>query len=241
MTNLFQSVKKMASSEAGTWFTVYRMLFLGVAAAVLLSIFDVLFPGYDALEEVGVVVLLTVIEVGRTRMKQNSTSQANSKKQTQATHLPSKVMLSEPFSKAANFVPRNLERSEDTKQANLCYRPLQQAAKAVDVSAAEAAMKKMHDDGIVPSIACYGTLVGLCAKTGDVVGAESWLEALANSGLGNPNVICVNMVISACAKSGKAERAAAWLQRMPSLGVEPDVMSYNAVIDACAQWRSRAG
>eukprot|EP00913_Durusdinium_trenchii_P014161 g13289.t1 len=43
------------------------------------------------------------------------------------------------------------------------------------------------------------------------------------------------MLISACAKSNAVDRAEYWLVKMPSLGLTPDVMSYNAVIDACAR------
>ena len=238
MTTVFQHAKKIFNSDASMALTVCRTLILGAAAALMLFMVDALFPGCDALEEVGVVALLTVIELARTGMKQRSASQLKGRKQMQAVHWPLKVSQTDTSSKTPNSVPHTVEQCEssiDAENANFYYRSLQAAAKAADVSAAEAAMRRMREAGITPSIACYGTLVGVCAKTGDVARAESWLETLAGSGLGNPNVICVNMVISACAKHGQVERAAAWLQRMHSLGVEPDVMSYNAVIDACAR------
>jgi len=168
----------------------------------------------------------------------NAENRLKGHNQMQTAPWQSECALAETSSKPANFTLRAAEKPEfslDAGNANLHFRSLPAAAKATDVLAAVAAMQRMQEAGITPSIACYGTLVGVSGKTGDVARAEFWLEALAHSSLGNPNVICVNMVMSACAKSGELDRAAAWFQRMPSLGVEPDVMTYNAVIDACAR------
>merc|ERR1719336_202952 len=112
---------------------------------------------------------------------------------------------------------------------------LQTAAKAGDLSAAEAAMQKLLEMGVQPNVISYGVLIGAHAKAGNLLGAEHWLEALEKTDLGSPNAICMNIVISACAKHGDIQRAESWLHKMPRMGVEPDVMSYNAVIDACAR------
>eukprot|EP00419_Tripos_fusus_P074326 CAMPEP_0172894606 /NCGR_PEP_ID=MMETSP1075-20121228/151277_1 /TAXON_ID=2916 /ORGANISM="Ceratium fusus, Strain PA161109" /LENGTH=172 /DNA_ID=CAMNT_0013749659 /DNA_START=42 /DNA_END=556 /DNA_ORIENTATION=+ len=171
MTTLVQPVRHMFSAEAGAPVVICRMVLFGVAAASMLSIADLWFPGYDALEEVGLVALLTVMELGRRGFKQCSTSQSKGCKQTQAAHWPSKAAFAQTFSKIASVAPCNVERSEsllDAEHANLYYRSLQAATKAADVPAAEVAMQSMREAGIAPSIACYGILVGVCAKTGDV-------------------------------------------------------------------------
>jgi len=42
-------------------------------------------------------------------------------------------------------------------------------------------------------------------------------------------------VIHACAKAGNADRAEHWLSQMTTLGVKPNIVSYNAVLNACAK------
>ena len=43
------------------------------------------------------------------------------------------------------------------------------------------------------------------------------------------------MVISAFAKQGDFLKAEHWLRRLQQLQLQPDVMSFNGVIDACAR------
>ena len=47
-------------------------------------------------------------------------------------------------------------------------------------------------------------------------------------------------MIDACAKQGEAAKAEGWLSRMQGAGLQPDVISYNAVINACARSRPPA-
>ena len=50
-----------------------------------------------------------------------------------------------------------------------------------------------------------------------------------------PNTVSVNIAFSACAKIGDSSRAEEWFDLMERLEVEPDELSYNAVINAHAR------
>merc|ERR1719221_669853 len=94
---------------------------------------------------------------------------------------------------------------------------------------------RMREEGTPLTLVCYGALVSVHAKAGDVDAAERWLQALLDANVGQPNTICINMIINACAKACDVPRAEAWIARARAIGVEADAMSYNAVIDACAR------
>jgi len=102
----------------------------------------------------------------------------------------------------------------------------------------------------------FSVVIRECAQRGNADGAAKWLRAMISSPQG-PNVFAFNAVIAAFAKRGKAPEAAAWLRRMGEevtpcrvctgsdtdcsncggkgqQGLEQNVMSYTAVIDACA-------
>ena len=103
-------------------------------------------------------------------------------------------------------------------------------ARAGESEAAEAALEElMSSPDEAPTLICYGAVATACAKAGRLAAAERWLETLVASGLGAPNVICLNTLVSASAKYADAERAEAWVARMPSLGIQPDAMTFNAL------------
>jgi len=47
--------------------------------------------------------------------------------------------------------------------------------------------------------------------------------------------MCVSTAVSAWAKTGDVAQAEQWRTMVPELGAEPDAVSSNAAIDACAR------
>jgi len=216
---LMSSIKKRAQLGLPT-----SWLVLAAALAVIFSVASAWLPITGAIEEFSIVGVLLLLELLRSR---SSFSRVAKKKMMLAS-----VDDAQNDHRGMDSCSSSCEGNE---AGNHYVGELQAAVKSGNLAAAEAIMNRMEQDGIKPSVVCYGTLISVCAKIGDVAGAEHWLEALIACGIGMPNAICVNITISACAKSGNVAKAEEWFARMQELGVQADVMSFNAVIDACAR------
>jgi len=78
------------------------------------------------------------------------------------------------------------------------------------------------------------TVIDACAKAGDMVRAEFWMQRLLDEGA-QPDVVSYCAMIDACAKSGDAKKACKWHEKMQSNGIQPNAHSFSAVINACAK------
>lgn len=112
---------------------------------------------------------------------------------------------------------------------------LQAAAKVSDTVTCEAIMAEMQEACCQPTVICYGAVISAFGRKSDAKGASRWLQALIDADVGRPNVISLNIVLSACAKSGDVRLAEDWMRRVSALGIETDIMSFNTMIDAYAR------
>lgn len=77
----------------------------------------------------------------------------------------------------------------------------------------------------------YSALVHICAKAGDLAGAEELVGRMKAAGV-EMNVVTYNSVLNACARSGNATRAEDWLRRMEEAGVKPNLTTCNTAMNA---------
>jgi pentatricopeptide repeat protein len=68
--------------------------------------------------------------------------------------------------------------------------------------------------------------LGFCVKACNSEAALKMLESFANVA----DIVCFNVAISACASEGRSSQALLLLSRMRERGLNPDSVSYNAVI-----------
>merc|ERR550537_214085 len=93
---------------------------------------------------------------------------------------------------------------------------------------------RMIDAGVQANVQSYSTVVAAFSKSGDVAGAERWLEKMHAAGI-KGDTISFTTVINACAQVGDVKKAETWLVRMLESGIEPNTITFNAVITACAK------
>merc|ERR1719181_2015283 len=77
--------------------------------------------------------------------------------------------------------------------------------------------------GIEARVTTYTAVVDACAKCGDVLRAETWMEKMIACGV-EPNVVSYSAMIDACAKGGDPDRAELWHTRMLLKGVSPTLI-----------------
>merc|ERR1719183_1806163 len=92
----------------------------------------------------------------------------------------------------------------------------------------------MEGRGLSARVTTLTALVDACAKLGDAVRAEKWMERMTARGI-EPNVVSYSAMIDACAKAGKPARALQWFEAMRMRGVTPNEHSIAALVDACAK------
>mmetsp|Transcript_1966 Transcript_1966/g.7483 ORF Transcript_1966/g.7483 Transcript_1966/m.7483 type:complete len:337 (+) Transcript_1966:1036-2046(+) len=95
-------------------------------------------------------------------------------------------------------------------------------------------MEKMLAAGVEPDAITYNSVIHANSVSGNVEGAERWLEEMRRRGL-ETSVATFTAVIDACAKSGDVPRAERWMGRMLEQNVKPNVVTFSAMIDACAK------
>lgn len=87
---------------------------------------------------------------------------------------------------------------------------------------------------VVPDAICYNALIGACAKAGDILSAEHWLDEMFVAGVA-PNVISYTAILHACARGGDLNVAERGFESMRANRIQPNVVSYCALIQACVR------
>lgn len=96
--------------------------------------------------------------------------------------------------------------------------------------------------GVKPDAVSFSAAIAACGKGGQWERAMQLLEAMERRGV-EPSVYAYNACIAACGAAGQPECALTLFERLendPSLPLQPDLVSYNAVLDAVAPQRSCA-
>lgn len=91
------------------------------------------------------------------------------------------------------------------------------------------------ESGSQPNLQSYKPLIAVWAKRGDAIRAERLIDLMVSNGI-SPDSALLGMVIHACAKAGDAQRAEQAFKRIATrTGEKPNVICYNALIDAFAK------
>lgn len=131
-------------------------------------------------------------------------------------------------------------RISPNKEARLrfygaCEQAILILAKRQSVSMAERIMNLLMSAGSIPSLQCFQAIIRTCSLVRAADKAEKWFESQREHG--HPvTVIEYNHLISAgldLLPQASLERAEHWMRRMPAENVQPDALSYNAMIQAC--------
>lgn len=98
-----------------------------------------------------------------------------------------------------------------------------------DLKKCEEWMKKIEDDtSVTPTVVTYNTMIHASSRKGDAERATYWVLQLKSAGL-EPDLMTFSSLSDAFSKSGSAAGAAHVLHQMD---VEPNVRSYNIVIES---------
>ena len=94
-------------------------------------------------------------------------------------------------------------------------------------------LEEMRQAGVEPDAFIYSRLVTVCEKS------KQWQQALSlleDAGSGRC-AVCTQLgaAISACEKRGQWQKALSLLEKMRAAGIAPNVILFNAAIQACAK------
>lgn len=162
------------------------------------------------------------------------------------------LMLKTPefvYSRDRKFSPALLRSNEivpDIKAANIL---MNSYAKLADVDAAQDLLNQMRlGNGtdvprLEPNLVTYNTVLDACHKAGDLDAALGTMEQLERSGL-QPDAWSYTSLIATVARKPSAASgvndpslAFSFLDEMTERNIEPNGMTYSALIDACGRCR----
>ncbi len=110
-------------------------------------------------------------------------------------------------------------------------------AKSGHADRAERLLRKMIERNVVPNKFHYCGVLNGYARQGQPLEAERLLTEMQTHGNITPNTVAYSCVMYAWTKSGHVDapfRAKALVDRMVEAGLEPDVITYNCLLGACA-------
>ena len=111
-------------------------------------------------------------------------------------------------------------------------------AEAYDLPQAFALLQEIEDANVERTLITYGSLMTACERVGCVDSASIVFRKLKDDGF-VPNEIIYGAAISCCRKAKQSERAALLLKKMVKEGLSPNVATFNTVMIAQAEGKSR--
>lgn len=106
---------------------------------------------------------------------------------------------------------------------------LQACANAKDTKLAKSSFEWYKAAGVKANVVHYGTLISAHAQTGDIPGAEMWMEECMDSHI-EPNNVCFNTVLYACSRAGNTAKLKEWLGRMEDAKIAKDHITFSTAI-----------
>lgn len=113
------------------------------------------------------------------------------------------------------------------------------SAEACDLERAFKLLEEIKDAEIERTEVTYGTLMTACERVGCMESASKVFRMLKDDGI-VPNEIIYGAAISCCRKSRQSERSLLLLRKMMKEGLSPNVATFNTVLMAQAETRTRA-
>jgi pentatricopeptide repeat protein len=150
------------------------------------------------------------------------------------------AMLESMLAGEASFPPPN------TRSFNTIIKGVGAAG---DVQGAFNAKRAMVSRGLAPSSVTLNTLVDVCVRQGDLERAYAVLCGAEGSSrqekddpyAARPSVEAYTSVLTGFAETGDKRRAMATFQQMTRLGIEPNVVTFTALVCACVNAGDMAG
>lgn len=111
-------------------------------------------------------------------------------------------------------------------------------AEAHDMQKAFALLEEVEDAEIGRTLITYGSMMTACERVGCVESASKVFRKLKEDGF-EPNEIVYGAAISCCRKAKQSERAMLLLKKMMKEGLSPNVATFNTVMMAQAEGKTR--
>jgi len=160
---------------------------------------------------------------------------ANERKESS---MPASSTMPEPQKKALQLLDI-MKRSDFVKPNIQVYNAaIRVCAEAHDMKGAFRLLEEVENDGIERTEITYGSLMTACERVGCTQSASTVFRKLKADGF-QPNEIIYGAAISCCRKAKQSERALLLLRKMMKEDIAPNVATFNTVLLAQAEGRSR--
>jgi pentatricopeptide repeat protein len=149
-------------------------------------------------------------------------------------------MMSEPQEKALELL-EILKKNPNVVSPNIqVYNSaIRACAESGDLKQALKLFQEIEDEKIERTEVTYGSLMTACERVGCVESASKVFRKMREDGI-EPNEIIYGAAISCCRKAKQPERAFLLLKKMMKEELSPNAATFNTVIVAQAEGRSRA-
>jgi pentatricopeptide repeat domain-containing protein 1 len=148
--------------------------------------------------------------------------------------------IPEPHKKAMQLLQIVKSHPEFVKPNIQVYNAaIRVCAEAHDLQQAFALLQEIEDANIERTLITYGSLMTACERVGGVESASKVFRKLKDDGF-VPNEIIYGAAISCCRKAKQSERAVLLLKKMVKEGLSPNAATFNTVMIAQAEGKSRA-
>jgi len=147
--------------------------------------------------------------------------------------LMAKVLAAGDLSSAEACLEVMVSKSKGFSMKHFCLTVLKMSANSGNTAAAAWCMECMAENGIVPSVKAFNTLLNAGAKAGDLALVEKWWNSMSKGC--EPTAVSYNIMISACAQAKNGNRAEYWFDKMVRDGFKPCNVTYGTLIDANAK------
>lgn len=134
------------------------------------------------------------------------------------------------------FEISNLMEANGVEKDETIYSALMDACgRTEQLERALGVFEEMKRKGVWPNQVTFAVLIDMCAKVKQPERAFYLYSELKHWGYAPANVIVFTALIDACAKCGWPERAELVVQSMVSQGIEPNQISFGALMEAWAK------
>jgi len=125
------------------------------------------------------------------------------------------------------------EAGHDPSDLHYCML-IKACTRSIDTEGAEHWFSEMQLAKLDPGVVGYSALIDTYSKSGNMARAHELLESMRDAGLTLP-IEAFGSLISGAAKLGKLEDAAGYFRAMTASQIDPTIIQYNQLLQACAR------
>ena len=150
------------------------------------------------------------------------------------------IQMPEPQRKSLQLLEILKSRTEFVDpNINVYNAAIRACAEAYDLQQALKLLEELEERNIARTLVTYGSLMTACERVGCVDSASMVFRKLKEDGFA-PNEIVYGAAISCCRKAKQPERALLLLRKMMKEDLSPNVATFNTVMMAQAEGKSRS-